>query len=360
MSLVLSYRCTNGSGTVFRTIQINSFGTSLNLNPSRSDSLSESKHWSHMLARTTAFVVASCLLPTPTHAQGRVVYRIPVSGAVQVDLIDLIGSTLQTAEGEPGSVIVLDIDASGGRMDIAQLIVGDLQQAAVPIYALISQNAWQAAALIALAADSIFVTADASIGAGDSREARRQQLPAAAVRTLRQQFGALAARQGVDAAIGEAMVDGDVAVRGVVRRGELLTLAADAAVDVGLAAGHVVDWDDMLAVLKVIDPVVRGVGAVAPGITVEIVNYHLSNVRVVIIRGGAVRYRLGMVPTNGSSSFQVSESVLPVGATIQLVAEVIGGSDRAVTEEIRVRPGLVIQWTVETRLSQSNLFYFVR
>ena len=44
----------------------------------------------------------------------------------------------------------------------------------------------------------------------------------------------------------------------------------------------------------------------------------------------------------------------------QLVAEVIGSSDRAETEEFRVRRGLVIQWTVETRLSQSNLFYFVR
>ncbi len=308
----------------------------------------------------TAFLVASCLLPTLTHAQGRAVYRIPVSGAVEVDLMDLIGSTLQTAEGEPGSIIVLDIGASGGRMDIAQLIAGDLQLATVPIYALISQNAWQAAALIALAADSIFVTSDASIGAGDPREASRPERPATVVRTLRQQFGALAARQGVDAAIGEAMVDDDVAVQGVVGRGELLTLAADAAVDVGLAAGHVADWADMLAVLEVTDPLVRGVGAVATGLTVEIVNYHLSNVRVVIIRGGAVRYRLGMVPTNGSSSFEVSESVLPAGARIQLVAEVIGGSDRAETEEIQVRPGLVIQWTVETNLSQSNLFYFIR
>ena len=311
-----------------------------------------------MFRPATALLVASCLLPTFTHAQA--VYRIPVSGSVEVDLMDLIGSTLQTAEGEPGSIIVLDIGASGGRMDIAQLIVGDLQLATVPIYALISQNAWQAAALIALAADSIFVTSDASIGAGDPRDARPPERPATVMRTLRQQFGALAARQGADAAIGEAMVDDDVAVRGVVGRGELLTLAADAAVDVGLAAGHVADWADMLAVLEVTDPLVRGVAAVATGITVEVVNYHLSNIRVVVVRGGAVRYRMGIVPTNSSSSFEVSESVLPAGATIQLVAEVIGGSDRAETEEIRVRPGLVIQWTVETRLSQSNLFYFVR
>ncbi len=313
-----------------------------------------------MFRSAAALLAASWLLPTLTHAQERVVYRIPVSGSVEVDLSDLIGSTLQAAEREPGSVIVLDIDASGGRMDIAQLIVGDLRQAAVPIYAFINQNAWQAAALIALAADSIFVTADASIGAGDPEDATLRELPATALRTIRQQFGALAARQGVGTEIGEAMVDDEVAVRGVVRRGELLTLAADAAVDVGLAAGHVADWDDLLAVLQVIDPLVHSVGTVATAIAVEVVNYHLSDVRVVVIRGSAVRYRLGVVTTNSSSSFELSESILPAGSRIRLVAEVIGGSGRVETEEIRVRPGLVIQWTVETRLSQSNLFHFVR
>ena len=65
-----------------------------------------------MFRSATALLVASCLLPTFTHAQA--VYRIPVSGSVEVDLMDLIGSTLQTAEGEPGSIIVLDIGASGG------------------------------------------------------------------------------------------------------------------------------------------------------------------------------------------------------------------------------------------------------
>ena len=313
-----------------------------------------------MLRHATALFVASCLLPVATQAQGRVVYRVPVSGSVEVALSDLIGSTLQAAQGEPGSIIILDIGASGGRMDIAQLIVGDLKQATVPIYALINQNAWQAAALIALAADSIFVTADASIGAGDPGEDDPGELPEMALRAIREEFGTLAARAGVDAQIGEAMVDDDISVRGVVSRGELLTLDADAALDVGLAAGHVADWDDMLAALRVIDPLVRRVGDVATGIAVEIVNYHLSNVRVVLVRGGAVRYRLGIVSTNSSASFDVSESVLPSGARIQLMAEVIGGSDRVTTEEIRIRPGLVIQWTIETRLSQSNLFYFVR
>ncbi len=314
-----------------------------------------------MVRSVTAVLVTLALSPlAATHAQKRTVYRIPVAGSVEVDLSDLIGATLQAAEREPGSLVVLDIGASGGRMDIAQLIVGDLRRTSVPVYALVSGRAWQAAALLALAADSIFVVADASIGAGDGRNPRQSRMPGAVLDALRRDFGTLAARQGVDPEIGEAMVDDAVEIPGVVRRNQLLTLGASEAVELGLAAGHVVDLDDMLTMLEVVDPSVQMVGEKqSNGVTVEIANYHLSNVRILVTRAGA-RYRLGIVATNGSSTFKIAESLLPDGARIQVVAGVIGGSGRVATDEIRVQPGLIIQWTIETRLSQSNFFYFVR
>ncbi len=100
-----------------------------------------------MVRSVTSVLAALALSPlATTHAQERTVYRIPVAGSVEVDLSDLIGATLQAAEREPGSLVVLDSGASGGRMDIAQLIVGDLQRTSVPVYALVSGRAWQAAA----------------------------------------------------------------------------------------------------------------------------------------------------------------------------------------------------------------------
>ena len=315
------------------------------------------------MVRSVTAVLAALALPpvAATHAQERTVYLIRVAGSVEVDLSDLVGATLQAAEREPGSLVVLDIGSSGGRMDIAQLIVDDLQRTSVPVYALVSGRAWQAAALLALAADSIFVVADASIGAGDGRRGPgRSRMPGAVLDALRRDFGTLAGRQGVDPEIGEAMVDDAVEIRGVVRRNQLLTLGASEAVELGLAAGHVVDLDDMLTMLEVVDASVQVVGETqSKGVTVEVVNYNLSTVRVLVIRAGA-RYRLGMVATNGSSTFKIAKSRLPDGARIQVVAEVIGGSGRVATDEIRVQPGLVIQWTIETRLSQSNFFYFVR
>ena len=114
------------------------------------------------MVRSVTAVLAALALPpvAATHAQERTVYLIRVAGSVEVDLSDLVGATLQAAEREPGSLVVLDIGSSGGRMDIAQLIVDDLQRTSVPVYALVSGRAWQAAALLALAGDSIFVVAD--------------------------------------------------------------------------------------------------------------------------------------------------------------------------------------------------------
>ncbi len=314
------------------------------------------------MVRSVTAVLAALALSSlaAAHAQERTVYRIRVAGSVEVDLSDLIGTTLQAAEREPGSLVILDIGSSGGRMDIAQLIVADLQRTSVPVYALVNGRAWQAAALLALAADSIFMVADASIGAGDGREPGNSPMPRAVLDALRHDFGTLAAWQGVDPEIGAAMVDEAVEIRGVVRRNQLLTLDASEAVELGLAAGHVVDLDDMLTMLEVVDSGVQVVGETeSNGVTVEVVNYNLSTVRVLVIRAGA-RYRLGIVATNGSSTFEIAGSLLPDGSRIQVLAEVIGGSGSVATDEILVRPGLVIQWTIETRLSQSNLFHFVR
>ena len=192
-----------------------------------------------MVRSVTAVLAALALLPVAaTHAQERTVYLIRVAGSVEVDLRDLIGATLQAAEREPGSLVVLDIGSSGGRMDIAQLIVDDLQRTSVPVYALVSGRAWRAAALLALAADSIFVVADASIGAGDGRRGPgRSRMPGAVLDALRRDFGTLAGRQGVDPAIGRAMVDEAVGIPVVVRRNQPCAPGAPGAGGRGRARG---------------------------------------------------------------------------------------------------------------------------
>ncbi len=62
----------------------------------------------------------------------------------------------------------------------------------------------------------------------------------------------------------------------------------------------------------------------------------------------------------GSAQFNVTAAMLPAGSHVRLLAEMIGSSERVTTEEVRVQPGLVLQWVIEQVLSQSNLVHFVR
>ncbi len=45
---------------------------------------------------------------------------------------------------------------------------------------------------------------------------------------------------------------------------------------------------------------------------------------------------------------------------IRVLAEVIGESERITTQEVRVQPGLVIEWKIATALSHSSMMYYVR
>ena len=59
-----------------------------------------------------------------------------------------------------------------------------------------------------------------------------------------------------------------------------------------------------------------------------------------------------------TAEFELLQGRLAEGALIQVVVEVIGKFEGTATEEIRVRPGLVIEWTIENVLNQSKLFVY--
>ncbi len=297
------------------------------------------------------------LLPPTTHAQPAA-YRVPVTGSVQLNMSELIDQALDAAE-RAGAVVILDFESPGGRVDIAQLIVGDLEASRVPVYALVNARAWSAAALLALATDSVFMVTASSIGAGTSFGAERDEMSEPAARAMRDDFRARMVRRGLDPRLGDAMIDKDVAIAGVVASGEWLTLDAEAAVRLGVAAARVDDLAHLLARLGVDSSEVVTVGTSWAGTTVQVRNFNVMDARIFVFRG-RVPYRLGTVTSMGSAEFDIPEAFLPDGARIRVIAELIGSSERAQTEEMRVQPGLLIQWVLENRLSQSNYFILLR
>jgi membrane-bound serine protease (ClpP class) len=167
--------------------------------------------------------------------------RIPVTGVIELGIAPFIARAIAEAVAAGAPAVVLDIDTPGGRIDAAQQIVDAIGEADVPVVAYVNRRAFSAGALIALAADAIYMVPGSVIGAATPVTGAGEKAPEKIVSAMRSEMRALAESRGLDPRIAEAMVDEDIAIDGVVERGKLLTLTAEEAARVGYAE-IVQDW----------------------------------------------------------------------------------------------------------------------
>jgi len=199
-----------------------------------------------------AFVTGSgaCAGEVAAPATDAAVYRVPVSGVIELGLAPFIERSLAEARAANAVAVVLDIDTPGGRVDAAQRIVTSLQDAGLPTYALVNPHAFSAGAMIALATDRVYMRPGAVIGAATPVTGEGETAPEKIVSAMRAEMRGLAERRGLDPRIAEAMVDESIAVEGVVEAGKLLTLTAAEAERIGYAV-TVANFDELLQVLGI-------------------------------------------------------------------------------------------------------------
>ena len=173
------------------------------------------------------------------------VFRVPVQGVIELGLAPFIERSLREAEAAGASAVILELETPGGRVDAAQRIVNAIEDAEVPVYAFVNRRAFSAGAMIALAADGIFMRSGSVMGAATPVTGEGQRAPEKIVSAMRSEMRALAERRGLDPRIAEAMVDEEVEVEGVVERGKLLTLTTEEARRIGFAR-VAEDLDDVL------------------------------------------------------------------------------------------------------------------
>ncbi len=174
------------------------------------------------------------------------IYRIPVTGVVELGLAPFISRSLAEAEEAGAAAAVLDIDTPGGRVDAAEQIADALEDARIPVYAYVNRRALSAGALIALATDRIYMRPGSTIGAATPVTGEGDRASEKIVSAMRSQFRALAEARGLDPHVAEAMVDEAIEIEGVVEAGQLLTLSTSEAVALDYA-DEVTDWDALVA-----------------------------------------------------------------------------------------------------------------
>jgi membrane-bound serine protease (ClpP class) len=202
------------------------------------------------MSRTLVGLLAALAAAGPLVAQGRPVYRVPVTGSIEQGLAPFIQRSLREAERANARAVILTLDTPGGRVDAAERIADAVRDANLPVYAYVDRRAFSAGALIALATDSIFMRPGSVIGAATPVSGQTgEKLPEKYVSAMRGEFRALAEEHGIDPRLAEAMVDENVEIEGIKPKGQLLTLSTDEAVRLGVARAEVADFDGLLALL---------------------------------------------------------------------------------------------------------------
>ena len=156
------------------------------------------------------------------------VFVVPVQGEVEPALAAFIERISREAEQEPGSILVLEIDTFGGRVDAALHIVETLiRPNANRSIAFVKTKAISAGALIALACNDLAMRPSTTIGdcapityseEGPKMMGEKFQSP------LRAKFRSLARRNNYPATLAEAMVTAEMEVFAVTIDGKTIYL----------------------------------------------------------------------------------------------------------------------------------------
>ncbi|MBT8477651.1 MAG: ATP-dependent Clp protease proteolytic subunit, partial [Gemmatimonadetes bacterium] len=211
--------------------------------------------------RLAAFVaLLAAAAPILRGQETRTVYRVPVTGTVEMGLAPFVSRALDEAAEAGAAAVVLDIDTPGGRIDAAWEIIDAVRDSRVPVHAYVNRRALSAGAMIALSADGLYMRPGSTIGAatpvvGDGKRASEKMVSA-----MRSEFRALAEERGFDPAIAEAMVDEKVVVEGISEAGRLLTLTTTEALESGVANAEVEDWPDLVGALGLAGAPVEEIG----------------------------------------------------------------------------------------------------
>ena len=206
--------------------------------------------WCRLPLRLAVLVaMLAVAVPILRGQEGGAVFRIPVTGTVEMGLAPFVSRALEEAAQAGASAAVLDIDTPGGRIDAAWEIIDAVRDARVPVYAYVNRRALSAGAMIALSAGGLYMRPGSTIGAATPVVGQGDRASEKMVSAMRSEFRALAEERGFEPAIAEAMVDENVAVEGISETGRLLTLTTGEAVELGVATAVVDDWPALVSTL---------------------------------------------------------------------------------------------------------------
>ena len=174
----------------------------------------------------------------PVRSDWPTAYVVPITGTIDLGLAPFLSRVLDEADANGAAAVLLEIDTPGGRLDAVLQMRDDLLDSSVPTIAYVNRTAFSAGALIAIAAEEIYMPPGAVIGAATPVDgATGETASEKVVSAVRTTFATTAEARGRNPLVAEAMVDPAVVIDGLDDGDELLTLTTAEAVQWGYADG---------------------------------------------------------------------------------------------------------------------------
>jgi membrane-bound serine protease (ClpP class) len=189
-----------------------------------------------------AGLVSASVGQQPSNAGRGPIVVIPITGTVDDGMDHLVQRSVEAAQREGASAIVLDVNSPGGVLEAAFDIRDAILNARIPTYAYVSERAYSSAALITLAAQHIYMAPGASIGEAEPFPATSKLISA-----VKAEFKSTAERNHRDPLIAAAMVDKSIDLPKYKQPGQNLTLDTQDALKTKIADGEADSFAAMLA-----------------------------------------------------------------------------------------------------------------
>ncbi|SMO50420.1 NfeD family protein [Melghirimyces algeriensis] len=179
-------------------------------------------------------------------AQGELIYWVPLKQEVERGLSKFLDRAFTEAEQAGAKAVVLEMDTLGGDVEAALEIGKLIRNSELPVTVYIKGKAISAGSYIALNADHILMTPDSAMGAAEPRTLNGKTADPKTVAFWASSMRAAAEAHGRNADIAAGMVDRNLVIQGLKKKGELMSLSAGQAVKHNMADQTVEGDKDVL------------------------------------------------------------------------------------------------------------------
>lgn len=260
-----------------------------------------------LVASLTAALIVALITSVEITAQetadtSTLVYLCKMEKMIAAPLWRSVKKSFEQADTMNADYMLIQMNTYGGQVDIADSMRTLILNYRIPVIVFINNQAISAGALIAIAADSIYMRPGGSIGAATVVNQTGEKMPDKYQSFMRGMMRATAEAHGKkpvitdgdttwvwhrDPEIAQAMVDPSIVIEGIVDTGQVLTLTPLEAIKYGFCEAEANTVDEALAKAGIKEYTIRELKlTLADKIIMLLVNPAVSGLLIMLIIGG--------------------------------------------------------------------------